>query len=177
LKLKSILAATIVMLALAACGSPTDVETAANEAAATVQANIPAGAEQTAEAILSDPTVAAVANEAATMLADPGLQATLDQAFSAMNDQMTLTQGEALSFDALSGLGDISNYRMTVVSAPAGAGVTAGTVIKEASDGNLSLSPDEYGRYFTTAGDYRVRLDITSAGNQTASHEFTITVP
>ncbi len=180
MKLKLILIGTVLLAVLAGCG-PGDAGTAANEALATATTLVPEGADATAEALLNDPTVEALANEAlATVEAaasDPGVQAALDDAFAGLNDQVTLTQGEALTLDVLSGISDVNNYRMTVVDAPAGAEASEGQVIKEASGGNISVNPDEYGKYFTTAGDYRVRLDVTSAGNQTATHEFTVTVP
>ena len=180
MKLKLILIAGALLAVLVGCG-PADVETGANDALATATTLVPAGAEETAAALLNDPTTEALLNEAlATMEAaasDPGVQAALDDAFTSLNDQVTLTQGEALTLDVLSGVPDVTNYTMTVVDAPAGAEASEGQVIKEASGGNISLNPDEYGQYFTTAGDYRVRLDVTSAGNQTATHEFTVTVP
>jgi hypothetical protein len=169
---------------LAACG-PADVETATNDAVATVNAAAPAGIEETAAALLADPTVAALASDptvmalaatAEAMIADPEMQATLEQAFGEM-DTMTLTEGEALGLEGLASLPNVTNYTMTVVEAPAGAGASAGTVIKEASGGNISLNPDEYAQYFTVAGDYKIRLDIVSDGSKTASHEFTVTVP
>ena len=82
-----------------------------------------------------------------------------------------------MSLSALSAIPDVQNYKMTITDAPAAAAASEGKVIKEASGGNISLSPDEYNKYFTTAGDYKVRLDVTSSGNKTATHEFTVTVP
>jgi hypothetical protein len=161
---------------LAACG-PSDLETAANEVAATATTLVPAGVEETAAALAADPTVQALAGEAEALLADPDLQSALDQAFTAINDQVTVTDGQAIALDALSSVPDVTNYTMTVTQAPEGAGVTAGTVIKEASNGNVSLSPEEYEKYFTVAGDYRIKLDVVSEGNKAASHEFTVTVP
>jgi hypothetical protein len=180
LKLKLILSAGALLIALAACG-PADVDTAANEGAATAAALVPEDVGTTAEALASDPTVEAAANEAAATveaaLSDPAVQMALDEAFRSVNDRVTLTQGQALTFDALDSLSDIQNYKMTILDAPAGAEASENKVIKEASGGNVSLDPSEYEQYFTTAGDYKVRLDITSSGNATASHEFTITVP
>jgi hypothetical protein len=184
LKMRILLGAGALALALTACG-PGDVQNAANEAAATVTALVPAGAEETAAAIVADPTVAALAadptvsalaGEAEAMIADPQVQSALDQAFSGLSS-MTLADGQALTLDALSAVPNITNYTMTVTQAPDGAGVAPGTVIKEASNGNISLNPDEYAKYFTVAGDYRIKLDIVSDGNKTASHEFTVTVP
>ncbi len=204
MKLKQIFGVGALLMALvmvlAACGGPA-VNDAANQAAtvgstvvsgdlgttaeaiasdATVQAAVDELAA-TAEALVSDPTAQAAAGEAAATveaaLSDPTVQAALDDAFSSLNDRVTVTQGQAITFDALSGLSDIQNYRMTVVDAPAGAEASEGQVIKEASGGNISLNPNEYEQYFTTAGDYKVRLDVTSSGNRTATHEFTITMP
>ncbi len=180
MKHKLILMAGALLVVLVGCG-PGEVETAANDALATATTLVPAGAETTAEALIEDPTAQALANEALATIeaavSDPGVQAALDEAFTGINDQVTLTQGQDLTLDALSSVPDITNYKMTVVDAPAGAEASEGQVIKEASGGNISVNPDEYGQYFTTAGDYKVRLDVTSAGNQTATHEFTVTVP
>jgi len=182
--MRTILSAGALALALTACG-PGDVQTAANDAAATVTSLVPAGAEATAAAmaadptvaaLAADPTVAAMADDAAAMVADPAVQSTLDQAFSGLSS-VTLAEGQALSLDALSSVPNVTNYTMTVTQAPDGAGVTAGTVIKEASNGNISLNADEYAKYFTVAGDYKIKLDIVSDGSKTASHEFTVTVP
>jgi hypothetical protein len=169
------------LLALAGCG-PGDAGNAAGNAAGTVAALAPAGSAETAQAVANDPTVEAAANEAvnavASAVSDPGVQSTLDQAFNSINNNtVTLQQGQALGLSALSGLSDVQNYKMTITDAPAAAAASKGKVIKEASGGNISLSPDEYSKYFTTSGDYKVRLDVTSSGNKTASHEFTVTVP
>ncbi len=176
MRMRIFLSAAALALALTACGSPTDVETTANDAIATASALVPAGAEETVEALANDPTVEALVDEAEALVSDPEVQSTLDQAFSGM-EQITVTEGEALGLDALSAIPDVTNYKMTVVEAPAGAAAQPNTVIKEASNGNISLSADEYGQYFTVPGDYKVRLDITTTGDRTASHEFTVTVP
>lgn len=182
--MRTLLGAGALALALTACG-PGNVETTANDAVATVNAAMPAGIEETAAALAADPTVAALAadptvaalaGEVEALVADPQVQATLDQAFSGLSN-LTVTEGEALSLDALSAVPDVTNYTMTVTQAPEGAAVAAGTVIKEASNGNVSLNPDEYAQYFTVAGDYGIRLDVVSEGNKTASHEFTVSVP
>ena len=172
---KLLVGAGMLLVALAGCG-PADVETGANEAVATAAALVPPDAVATAAAIASDPTVEALAATAEAALSSPDVQAALDEAFAGLN-QVTITQGEALTFDALSSIPDVTNYRMTIVDAPEGAAASEGQVIKEASGGNISLNPNEYEQYFTTAGDYKVRLDVTSSGNRTATHEFTITMP
>ena len=144
--------------------------------AATVTALVPPGVEATAAALATDPTVMALVATGEALIADPDVQATLDQAFSGLSN-ITVTEGQALTFDALSAVPNITNYTMTVTQAPEGAGVSAGTVIKEASNGNVSLNADEYAKYFTVAGDYKIKLDVVIDGDKTATHEFTVTVP
>ena len=194
MKLRIFLSALALLGVLVACG-PADVEQAANEAAVTAEAaaNDPGvqataeaivndpGVQATAEAIANDPTVQALANEAAAtieaMTNDPALAAALDEAFGTMNDELTITQGQALNFDALSSVTGIENWTMTIVEPPSGASASKGQVVKEASGNDISLNPDEYEKYFTTSGDYRVRLDVENSSGGTASQEFTITVP
>jgi regulator of protease activity HflC (stomatin/prohibitin superfamily) len=164
------------------------VQAMANEAAATIEAaandpTVQAMADEaaaTAEAMANDPTAQAMANEAmataGAMAADPTVQAALDQAFSGTNNTVTLNQGQALALDTLSSVPGVTNWKMTLVDAPASAAANEGQVIKEASGGNISVNPDEYAKYFTTAGDYRVRLDLTTDAGA-ASQELTVTVP
>lgn len=157
-------------------------EAMANDPTAQALANDPTAqamaneALATAEAMANDPTAQAEALTAIASVNEGDVQAALDEAFAGMGDTMTLTEGQDLSFDGLSSLANVTNYRMTVVDAPAGAEASEGQVIKEASDGNISVTPEEYEQYFTTSGDYTVRLDLTSNG-QAATNEFTITVP
>ncbi|CAA9373108.1 MAG: hypothetical protein AVDCRST_MAG93-8574 [uncultured Chloroflexia bacterium] len=157
-------------------------EAAAEDPTALALANDPTAqalAEEalaTAEAMANDPTAQAEALTAVASVDEGDVQAALDEAFADMDDTMTLTEGQDLSFDALSGIANVTNYRMTIVDAPTGAEASEGEVIKEASDGNISVTPEEYEQYFTTPGDYTVRLDLTSNG-QNATNEFTITVP
>lgn len=171
----------MLLLGLAGCG-PADAGTAASNAAATVSAIAPAGAVTTAQALASDATVQALANEAisavAAVASDPQVQSAVDQAFNTINNNtVTLAQGQALTLSALSSVPDVQNYKMTIVDTPAGAEASKGKVIKEASGGNISVSPDDYSKYFTKSGDYKVQLDLTTAGNKTATHTFTVTVP
>ncbi len=177
--------------ALALANDPT-AQALANEVLATAEA---AANDPTARALVNDPTAQAIANEAiATIQAaanDPTAQALAATAIASVSETnlqtavdavlasvgpVTVEQGQALTLEALSYIPNITNYRMTVVTAPAGAEAAEGKVIKEASDGNISLTPEEYEKYFTVAGDYTIRLDLTSSG-QTASNDFTITMP
>jgi ABC-type transporter MlaC component len=182
LKLKriSIIGAGVLLLGLAGCG-PGAVNSATNSAVATANAVVPAGAQATAAAVASDATVQALANGAASTVAaaaaDPGVQSAVNQAFTSINDRATIAQGQALTLSALSSVQDVQNWKMTIIDAPQAAATSKGKVVKEASGGNISLSPDEYSKYFTAPGDYKVKLDVTTSGNKTASHDFTITVP
>jgi hypothetical protein len=157
-------------------------EALANDPTAQALANDPTAqaavneALATMEAVANDPTSQALAATAAGSVSESDLQAALNEAFASADDAVTLVEGQPLDLDALAGLANVSNYRMTVVEAPAGAEAAEGQVIKEASDGNISLEPEEYEQYFTTAGDYTIRLDVTSGG-ESASSEFTVTVP
>ncbi len=195
-----IIGAGVLLVGLAGCG-PGNVNSAANSAAATAAAVAPAGAAATVQAAASDATVQAAANEAmataqavasdatvqaaaneavataAAAAADPAVQSAVDQAFQGMNDRATIAQGQALALSALSSIPDVQSWKMTIEDAPAAAAASKGKVIKEASGGNISLNPDDYNKYFTAPGDYKVRLDVTTAGNKTASHVFTVTAP
>src|SRR4051794_18539505 len=176
MKLSTILGAVILLGVLVSCG-PGDVNQTANSAAATAAAAVPPGAEATAAAVASDPTVAAMVNTVASAVSDPSVQGAVDSAFQSLNNQVTVQQGQALTLNALSAIPNVTNYKMTIVDAPAGAASAKGQVIKEASSGNISLSPDEYSKYFTASGDYKIQLDVTTNGNSTATHQFTVTVP
>jgi ABC-type transporter MlaC component len=182
LKLKwfPIIVAGALLFGLAGCG-PGDVNSATGSAVATANAVVPSGAQATAAAVAGDATVQALANGAAATIAaaasDPGVQSAVDQAFSSINDRATITQGQALTLSALSSVQNVQNWRMTIVDAPQAAAASKGKVVKEASGGNISLSPEEYNKYFTAPGDYKVKLDVTTSDNKTASHEFTVTVP
>ena len=168
------------LLLLAGCGAAA-VEQGANEAIATVEANIPEGVDQTAAALGQDPTVQALAEDIATTaeaaLSDPETQAALDEAFAGAGEEFSVTAGQALDFGSLTAMGNVTNYRLTILEAPEGAAGQDGQVIKEASDGNVSLNPDEYSKYFTVPGTYRIGLMVTTEDGGQASREFTVNVP
>ncbi|MBK9715516.1 MAG: hypothetical protein IPO81_30165 [Kouleothrix sp.] len=107
-------------------------------------------------------------NDAATAVAD---------ALSAVVDDQTLQQGQALVLDATQSAGNITDYKWTIVKAPAGAESVEGQVIREGSSGNISLEPADYAKYFPTAGSYTVRLTVTDASGGSSSDDFTIDVP
>ena len=191
-------------LLLGACGTPTTVNDAANQAG-TVVANPTTGAavDQAATA-LSDPTNAAAlgdaANQAGTAIADPTNAAALGDAanqaatavagpdaatamadasgaLSAVADDTTVKQGEALILDATKSAGNISDYKWTIEKAPSGAEAMIGKVIKEGSSGNVSLEPTDYLKYFPQAGPYTVRLTVTDTAGKSAMDDFEVLVP
>src|SRR5262249_14820306 len=96
---------------------------------------------------------------------------------TAVADDVTLKQGEALVLDATKSAGDIKDYKWTIEKAPSGADAVVGQVIKEGSNGNISIQPTDYVKYFPTAGRYTVRLTVTDAAGQTSSDDFMLDVP
>ena len=175
-------------LLLGACGSPATVNNAANQAAT-------AAADPTNAAALND-----AANQAASAIADPTNQAAINDALSqaataasgpeaataladatgalsAVAGDVTLEQGQALVLDATKSAGDIKDYKWTITKAPSGAEAVVGQVIKENSNGNVTIEPADYAKYFPTAGDYTVRLTVTDSAGQSADNDFDITVP
>ena len=191
-------------LLLGACGTPTTVNDAANQAGTAV-ANPTTGAaiDQAATAV-SEPTNAAAldqaVNQAATVIADPtniaaagdaanqaatavtgpdAATAVADatSALSAVADDTTVKQGEALVLDATKSAGDISDFKWTIEKAPSGAESMIGQTIKEGSSGNVSLEPNDYLKYFPKPGPYTVRLTVTDTAGKSAMDDFEVLVP
>jgi hypothetical protein len=109
--------------------------------------------------------------DAATAVADAA------GALSAVADDTTVKQGEALILDATNSAGNISDYKWTIEKAPTGAEAVIGQTIKEGSSGNVSLEPNDYLKYFPQAGPYTVRLTVTDNAGKTASDDFEVMVP
>lgn len=137
------------------------------------------GTVNTAATAVSDPAVATAVvggpdalNQAATAVAD--VAATLGN-FTI--DDVTLEEGQQLVIDASNEVANTANYKWTVQDAPAGAESVEGQVIQESSNGNLTLDPTAYERYFPTAGDYTIRLTLTDTAGEMTYNDFTITVP
>ncbi|MDQ2996700.1 MAG: hypothetical protein M3R61_06535 [Chloroflexota bacterium] len=171
-------------LLLGACGTPTTVNDAANQAGTVVANPTTSAAVDQAATAIADPTNAAAlgdaANQAGTAVAGPdGATAMADAsaALSAVADDTTIKQGEALILDATKSAGDISDYKWTIEKAPAGAESTVGQTIKEGSSGNVSLEPADYAKYFPTAGMYTVRLTVTDSAGKTAMDDFDVMMP
>jgi hypothetical protein len=156
-------AATAVSLAGTAVNAP---EAATAEALASTAVNAPEVG--TAEVMAG---TAIAAPEAATAEAMAG------DAVTAAADDVTLQQGQALVLDASKSVGDIQDYKWTIVQAPSAANSVIGQVIGEGSSGNLSLNPNDYSKYFPTAGDYTVRLTVMDAKGTASNDDFKISVP
>jgi hypothetical protein len=187
-------------LLLSACGTPTSVNQAANQAgtaisepttsaalneAATIVTN-PTNVAAANEALnqagtaVANPTNAAMVNEAATAVSAPEVATTVSDAantLTAAAEDVTLQQGQALVLDATKSAGDIKDYKWTITKAPSGADAVVGQVIKEASSGNVTIDPADYTKYFPKSGDYTVQLTVTDTAGKTASNDFDITVP
>ena len=116
-------------------------------------------------------TTGDLSSEAATAVAEAA------GALSAVADDVTVQQGEALILDASKSAGNITDYKWTIEKAPAGAESVVGQTIREGSSGNVSIDPADYGKYFPQAGTYTVRLTVTDASGQTSSNDFSVDVP
>ena len=156
-------AATAVSLAGTAVNAP-EAATAVSLASTAVNAPEAATAEVIAGTAVNAP-------EAATAEAMAG------DALTAAADDVTLQQGQALVLDASKSVGDIKDYKWTIVKAPSAATSVVGQVIGEGSSGNLSLNPNDYTKYFPTTGDYTVRLTVMDAKGTASNDDFTINVP
>jgi hypothetical protein len=189
---------------LGACGTPTTVNDAANQAGTVVADPTTSAAMDQAGTAIADPTNAAAlndaVNQAGTAMADPTNAAALNDAanqagtavagpdaataiadatsaLSAVADDTTIKQGEALILDATKSAGNISDYKWTIEKAPSGAEAMIGQTIKEGSSGNVSLEPADYAKYFPQAGTYTVRLTVTDSAGKTAMDDFEVMMP
>jgi hypothetical protein len=163
---------------LSACGA-TSAPTA-QEAATAVSSNEVGTAVSLAGTAVAAPEMGTVEALAGTAVAAPEAataEALTDEALAAAADDVTLQQGEALVLDASKSVGDIQDYKWTIVQAPSSAASVVGQVIGEGSSGNLSLNPDDYTKYFPASGDYTIRLTVMDAKGTASNDDFTISVP
>lgn len=124
---------------------------AADQIASAVASAVP-GLEETVNAVVSDPTVNAVVNEALAGL---------------VPDDLRLQRDQQLVLDTTREVADVTNYRWTVAEVPAGAEAVKGQQISENSDGKLTIEPTDYAKYFPVAGTYIINLELTyTAGNK-----------
>jgi len=120
------------------------------------------------------------ANQAATAVAGPDAataMADAGNALTAVADDTTIKQGQALILDATKSAGNISDYKWTIEKAPSGAETMIGQTIKEGSSGNVSLEPNDYLKYFPQPGPYTVRLTVKDTAGKTATDDFEVMVP
>ena len=186
-------------LLLGACGGPATQNAADQAGTAIANPTTSAAIDQAATAVTSPDAATAVSDavsQAGTAMAEPTTAAAIEQAatavsgpeaattvagalgaLSAVADDVTIKQGEALILDATKSAGDIKDYKWTIQKAPSGADAVVGQVIKEGSSGNVSIQPADYTKYFPTAGQYTVRLTVTDTTGQTSSDDFMIDVP
>lgn len=190
-------------LLLSACGAA-QVQQGANQAATAISApevgtEVSNAVGQVATAI-SGPEAASAISEAAnqvgtamsapevgTALAAPEVGTAMSEAgtavsgalgsLSAVEPNVALQQGTQLVLDATKSVGNITDYKWTIQKAPAGAESVVGQTIKEGSSGNVSLSPDDYAKYFPKSGSYTVRLTVTDATGASSDTDFTVDVP
>lgn len=186
-------------LLLGACGGPA-VNDAANQAATTVadptagaalddvatavadptNAALADGALNEAGTALAEPTAAAAVNEAATAVTGPDAATAVTEAADALSaaaSDVTLQQGQDLVLDATNSVGDIKDYKWTITKAPTGAEAVIGQVIKENSNGNVTIDPADYAKYFPASGAYTVQLAVTDNAGKTATNDFEVMVP
>ena len=163
---------------LSACGAgsaPT-----AQDAATAVNAPEMGTAEALASTAVNAPEMGTAEVLAGTAVAAPEAataEALTSDALTAAADDVTLQQGEELVLDASKSVGDIQDYKWTIVQAPSGATSVVGQVIGEGSSGNLSLNPDDYTKYFPAAGDYTIRLTVMDTKGTASNDDFTVSVP
>jgi hypothetical protein len=121
-------------------------------------------------------TAAALAGTAVS-LPEAGTAQAIVGGLTATEADATIKQGEALVLDASKSVGDIKDYKWTIMQAPTGAESVVGRTIKESSNGNVSLNPDDYAKYFPKSGQYTVRLTVTDAKGATSNDDFMIEMP
>jgi hypothetical protein len=163
-------------LLLSACGGPATTGTSATSttggasATSSVDSSLNEAATAVADTIATSAADGTL-NEAATAVSEAA------GTLSAVADDVTLQQGEALVLDATNSVGNVANYSWTVLDAPAGAEAVKGQMIAEGSNGNVSLEPADYEKYFPVAGRYTVRLTVTDTSGATSNDDFMIDVP
>lgn len=148
---------------LGACGGPANQGTANQAGTAVASTDLESAAE-----------------DAATAVSDPETEGAIEEAIgelSAVIDNTTLIQGEQLVLDASNSLGEIKEFQWTIQDAPQGAEAVEGTTIAKGSSSTVSLEPEQYEKYFPTAGTYTVRLTITDAAGNTSHDDFQVEVP
>src|SRR5262245_1065100 len=163
---------------ISACGA--NSAPTVQQAATAVNAPEAGTAEALASTAVNAPEAGTAVALAGTAVSGPEAataEALTNEAVTAAADDVTVKQGEALVLDASKSVGDIQDYKWTIVQAPSGATAVVGQVIGEGYSGNLSLNPDDYTKYFPTAGDYTIRLTVMDTKGTASNDDFTVSVP
>ena len=164
---------------LSACGAA-PAQDAANQVGTAVSGSDAATAVSLGSTVVAAPEAGTAEALVGTAVAAPEAgtaEAVVSGAVQAAASDVTIQQGQALVLDATKSAGNIKDYKWTITKAPTGAETVVGQVIKEDSSGNVSLNPDDYAKYFPTAGDYIVRLTVVDTQGASANDDFTITMP
>ena len=164
---------------LSACGAAPTQDTA-NQVGTAVSGNEAATVVSLGSTAVAAPEAGTAEALVGTAVAAPETgtaEAALNSELQAIAGDVTIQEGQALVLDATQSAGDIADFKWTITQAPAGAEAVVGQVIKEDSSGNVSLNPDDYMKYFPTAGDYTVRLTVTDTKGASSNDDFTIMMP
>jgi hypothetical protein len=163
---------------LSGCGAG-PIQNAANTAGTAVSGSEAATALSLGGTAASMPEVGTAAALAGTVASMPevGTAQAIVGGLTATEADATIKQGEALVLDASKSVGDIKDYKWTIMKAPTGAESVVGQTIKESSSGNASLNPDDYAKYFPKPGQYTVRLTVTDTKGAASNDDFMIEMP
>jgi K319L-like, PKD domain len=164
---------------LGACGAapPQDTTSQVGTAVSSGDAATAVSLGSTAVAAPQAGTAVALVGTAVAAPEAGTAEAALNSGLQAIANHVTIQQGQTLVLDATRSAGDISDYKWTITQAPTGAEAVVGQVIKEDSNGNASLNPIDYTKYFPMAGDYIVRLTVTDTKGASSNDDFTVMMP
>lgn len=178
------IAAAGALVLLAACGSPADVGSGAQQAASAAGVAIPSDAANqvaSAAAALASAVPADVQQTAEALLNDADLQALAGEAVTTVQGltpaDLKVQQNQPLVLDTTQQVAGVTNYRWVITQAPSGAEKVKGMVIGENSNGKLTIDPNDYAKYFPVAGTYTVDLELTYSNGKKERSPISIVVP
>ncbi len=164
---------------LSACGAA-QVQDTANQVGTAVSGSDAATAVSLGSTALAMPEMGTAEALMGTAVAAPEMGtavAAISGDLQATAADTMIQDGQALVLDATQSAGNIQDYKWTITQAPTGAEAVVGQVIQESTTANVSLNPDDYSKYFPTAGDYTVRLTVTDVQGASSNDDFKITMP